>query len=103
MGFCVEVQNKKFKKEWRKELGNLEFSSNDAEAVAAMKALTQLIRDNGGEIPEGVRKQDLDQIYQIVKPNLEKDARMEFAKLDQIVRNIVTVKKMDSSDPFEFN
>jgi hypothetical protein len=96
-------KNKKFKKAWRQELGNLEFSTNDAEAVAAMRALTQLIKENGGEIPEGVRKQDLDQIYQIVKPNLEKDARLEFLKLDQVVRNIVTVKKMDSGDPFEFN
>ena len=96
-------KNKKFKKAWRQELGNLEFSTNDAEAVAAMRALTQLIKENGGEIPEGVRKQDLDQIYTTIKPNLEKDARLEFLKLDQVVRNIVTVKKMDSGDPFEFN
>jgi hypothetical protein len=96
-------KQKKYKKAWRKELSNLEFASNDAEFTESVAALTKLIRENGFQIPEGVRKQDLDQVYVTVKPRLQKDARLEYAKLEKIVREIVTVKKMDSTDPFEFN
>ena len=82
------VKMKAYKKSWRKELANLEYSTSDAEAKEAVVALikasgprhcapfawrvrstrlpgsspgAQLIRVNGNEIPEGVRKQDLDQ------------------------------------------
>ena len=87
-------KQKKFKKAWRKELSNLEFASNDAEFIEAVQNLARLIIANGREIPEGVRKMDLDQVYKTVKPRLQKEARMEFAKLDKMVLEIVTVKSM---------
>ena len=55
-------KQKVFKKEWRKQLANLEFSSNDEEALDAITKLTKLVYMNGKEIPEGVRKQDMDQV-----------------------------------------
>ena len=55
-------KQKEFKKEWRKQLSNLEFCSNDEEALDAITKLRKLIVLNGNEIPEGVRKQDLDQV-----------------------------------------
>jgi len=88
------AKQKAFKKAWRKELSNLEFASNDQEAVEAVTNLFKLIQKNGLEIPEGVRKMDLDQVYKTVKPRLSKDARMEFLKLDQLVRDITTVKNL---------
>lgn len=94
------AKQKVFKKAWRKELSNLEFAADDAEAEAAVEALIKLIYQNGKEIPEGVRKMDLDQVYKIQKAKLGKDARMKFAKLDQIVKEIVTVKPMGLEDPF---
>ena len=97
-------KQKAFKKAWRKELSNLEFSSSDAEFIEAVQNLAKLIIQNGREIPEGVRKMDLDQVYKTVKPRLQKDARMEFAKLDKMVLEIVTVKNMGPGDDIaEFN
>ena len=87
-------KQKVYKKAWRKELSKLEFADNGPEAVEAIDKLIKLIAENGFEIPEGVRKMDLDQVYKNVKPKLDKDARMEFAKLDDMVRRIVTVKGM---------
>ena len=55
----------------------------------------QMVLENGGTIPEGVRKMDLDQIYKKVKPNLGKEARMEYLELEAIVRKAVTVQKDD--------
>lgn len=55
-------KQKEFKKAWRKELSNLEFASNDQEATEAVQNLYTLINKNGLEIPQGVRKMDLDQV-----------------------------------------
>ena len=57
----------------------MEFASNDAEAEEAIDALIKLIRENGTEIPEGVRKMDLDQVYRAQKDKLTKPARMKCA------------------------
>ena len=89
-----QEKQKIFKKNWRKQLSNLEFAQNDAEAKDAIQALTKLIYANGVEIPEGVRKMDLDQVYKSQKEKLAKDTRMEFGKLDALVMRIVTVKPM---------
>ena len=86
-------KQKAFKKAWRKELSNLEFATSDAEFVEANDALFKLIQQNGFQIPEGVRKMDLDQVYKTVQPRLSKSARMEYAKLNKIVTDIVTVKR----------
>jgi len=91
-------KQKAYKKAWRKELSNLEFSSNDKEAVDAMEALYKLIKENGYEVPEGIRKQDLDQVYKRIKDSLGKDSRMEFIKLDKLVRDITTVKRMGTDE-----
>jgi hypothetical protein len=88
-------KQKVFKKAWRSLLSDLEFASGDAEALAAIKGLVQLIVQNGLEIPEGVRKQDLDQVYLVAKPRLQKETRLEFKKLDALVLQIVTVKNSD--------
>ena len=56
------------------------------------------MRANGNDIPEGVRKMDLDQIYKRIKPDLGKKARMEFLQLDEMVRNAVRVKNMAEDD-----
>ena len=90
-------KQKVFKKAWRKELANLEFCSNDAEALDAIQALVTLIIKNGKEIPEGVRKQDLDQVYKTVQGKLAKETRLEFKKLDAFVQQIVTVKNMNDN------
>ena len=87
-------KQKVFKKQWRKQLAELEFSSNDEEAMQAIDALIELIQKNGMEIPEGIRKQDMDQVYRTVQGKLQKPTRMEFKKLDAIVQQIVTVKSM---------
>mmetsp|Transcript_49265 Transcript_49265/g.128538 ORF Transcript_49265/g.128538 Transcript_49265/m.128538 type:complete len:175 (+) Transcript_49265:1-525(+) len=87
-------KQKMFKKAWRKALSDLEFASTDAEATEAMDTLYGLIKKNGFEIPEGVRKMDLDQVYKTVQPRLNKSSRMEFQKLDQIVRDITSVKTL---------
>ena len=87
-------KQKIFKKAWRKQLAELEFSSNDEEALAAINSLIELVYKNGKEIPEGVRKQDMDQVYKTVQAKLDKPTRMQFKKLDQIVQEIVTVKAM---------
>ena len=89
-----QEKQKAFKKAWRKQLSNLEFAETDAEATEAINALIKLIYENGNEIPEGVRKMDLDQVYKNVKGKLAKETRMTFAKLDTIVQKIVTVKPM---------
>lgn len=92
-------KQKVFKKAWRSLLSDLEFASGDAEALAAIKGLVQLIVQNGLEIPEGVRKQDLDQVYLVAKPRLQKETRLEFKKLDALVLQIVTVKNSDVENP----
>ena len=89
---------KKFKKAWRAKLSDLEFAQTDAEATEAVDGLYTLIMANNQEIPEGIRKMDLDQVYKIVKPRLNKDARMNFQKLDALVLKIVTTKKMGEED-----
>jgi len=90
-------KQKKFKKAWRKELSNLEFASGDEEATEAIGALLKLINANGFEIPEGVRKMDLDQVYKAVQPKLSKGARMDFAKLDRVVKDITTTKTLQGT------
>merc|ERR1719201_2818312 len=92
------VKMKAYKKSWRKELANLEYSTSDAEAKEAVVALIKLIRANGNEIPEGVRKQDLDQVYKRVKDNLGKDTRMAFGQLENEVRSAVTVKNLSAGE-----
>ena len=57
-----------------------------------------MIKDNGFQIPEGVRKMDLDQVYKTVQPRLDKNARMEFQKLNKVVTDIVTVKREGQSE-----
>jgi len=89
---------KKYKKAWRRELSNLEFASNDEEAIAAVDSLFKLIQENKFEVPEGVRKMDLDQVYKAVQPKLGKNARMNFQKLDQVVRDITSVKGVDKDE-----
>ena len=59
---------------------------------------TQMIKRNNGDIPEGVRRQDLDQIYKRIKVNMGKTARMTFLKLDETVRNAERVKNMAEDD-----
>ena len=81
---------------WRKQLANLEFSTNDAEATEAIKALGKLIADNGYEVPEGIRKMDLDQVYKTVQGNLQKETRMEFKSLDALVLKVTSTKQMGS-------
>ena len=100
---AFQKKQKSFKKAWRKQLSELEFSQNDEEATVAVDALFKLVIENGGEIPEGVRKMDLDQVYKTVKPKLGKTARMNFAKLDKLVLDIVTVKNLKGFEgAFEF-
>ena len=91
---AYQAKQKAYKKAWRKELSNLEYMSNDAEAIAAIKALTKLVKENGMEIPQGIRKQDLDQVYKRVKPQLGKEARLAFLEFDNIVRRITTVQDL---------
>ena len=93
---AFQQKQKIFKKSWRKELSNLEFASNDAEAAEAIEALKKLIYSNGFEIPEGVRKMDLDQVYRTQKAKLNKETRLKFGELDSMVLKIVTVKPMGS-------
>ena len=78
---AFQAKQKAYKKAWRKELSNLEFASNDSEAIAAINALYKLINVNGLEIPEGVRKMDLDRVYKTVQPKLSKEARMDYQKV----------------------
>ena len=89
-------KQKIFKKAWRKQLANLEFSTSDAEATEAIKALGKLIADNGYEVPEGIRKMDLDQVYKTVQGNLQKETRMEFKSLDALVLKVTSTKQMGS-------
>ncbi len=78
---AFKAKQKKYKKAWRKELSNLEFASNDAEAISAVDNLYGLLKENNFEVPEGVRKMDLDQVYKTVQPKLGKGARMNFQKV----------------------
>lgn len=96
-----QEKQKEFKKEWRKQLGNLEFCSNDVEALDAIDKLSKLIILNGNQIPEGIRKQDLDQVYKIVQNKLQKDTRLKFMVLDATVQKIVTVKSMANNYEME--
>ena len=57
-----------------------------------------MIKRNNGDIPEGVRRQDLDQIYKRIKGNMGKTARMTFLQLDETVRNAERVKNMAEDD-----
>ena len=58
----------------------------------------QMIQKNSGDIPEGVRRQDLDQIYKRIKAGMDKQARMAFLQLDDVVRNAERVKNMAEDD-----
>merc|ERR1719336_2766936 len=91
-------KQKAYKKQWRAELNNFEYASNDAESMQAIEALAKMVLQNG-DIPEGVRKMDLDQVYKRVKPNLGKQARSEYLELEGLVRKAVTVKDMRQDDP----
>ena len=44
---------------------------------------------------------DLDQVYKTVQPKLGKSARMEFQKLDLLVRDITSVKNLANN--YEIN
>ena len=57
-----------------------------------------MIQKNNGDIPEGVRRQDLDQIYKRIKEGMGKTARMSFLQLDELVRNAERVKNMAEDD-----
>ena len=50
--------------------------------------------------PEGVRKQDLDQIYNVAKNkiSLSKNTRTNFLKLDKLVYDITSVKSLKGLD-----
>ena len=91
-------KQKAYKKAWRKELANFEYSTTDAEALDSIKALAKMVRENGMEIPAGTRKMDLDQVYKRVKPNLSKGVRMAFQDFDRMVGSIVTVKDLRADD-----
>mmetsp|Transcript_39884 Transcript_39884/g.122807 ORF Transcript_39884/g.122807 Transcript_39884/m.122807 type:complete len:177 (+) Transcript_39884:39-569(+) len=93
-----QAMQKDYKKAWRKQLSNLEFSDSDGEALEAIKAIIKLIREHGNEIPQGVRKQDLDQVYKRVQPNLSKPVRMAFLDLDGLVQKAVTVKDLRADE-----
>ncbi len=93
---------KAYKKAWRRELSNMEFSADDDEAMQAMINLIKMIQENRGEIPEGVRKMDLDQVYKGIQPRLGKRARMIFGDLDGLVRGAVTVKSLKQFDPMDY-
>lgn len=140
---AFKKKQKEYKKAWRKELANLEFASDDKEAIASINGLYRLINQNGLEIPEGVRKMDLDQVwanalaakpvisqrlmtavnavqnrpglcllpvslvsptassiqvYKTVQPKLGKEARMDFQKLDLLVRDITSVKNLSAGE-----
>jgi hypothetical protein len=45
------------------------------QALEAIQMIQKMVRDRGGEIPQGVRKQDLDQVYKRVKDSLSKPVR----------------------------
>ena len=45
--------------------------------MSAIKAISKMVRDHNGEIPQGVRKQDLDQVYKRVKDTLAKPVRCD--------------------------
>ena len=92
--FCKVKKQKDYKKRWRQQLANLEYATSDLESVEAIESLAKMVMENRGEIPEGARKMDLDQVYKKIKPNLGKTARMEFLQLDEMVRSAVTVKDM---------
>jgi len=91
------VAQKKFKKAWRKQVANFEFATTDSEAIAATDAMYKLIMDNNGQVPEGVKKADLDSVYKRVQPKLGKNARMEFLKLDKLVLDIQSVKGLNNN------
>ena len=67
-------------------------------AHARTRPPTQMIQKNNGDIPEGVRRQDLDQIYKRIKEGMGKTARMAFLQLDEVVRNAERVKNMAEDD-----
>eukprot|EP00308_Calcidiscus_leptoporus_P017862 CAMPEP_0119380424 /NCGR_PEP_ID=MMETSP1334-20130426/56951_1 /TAXON_ID=127549 /ORGANISM="Calcidiscus leptoporus, Strain RCC1130" /LENGTH=184 /DNA_ID=CAMNT_0007400249 /DNA_START=9 /DNA_END=563 /DNA_ORIENTATION=+ len=91
-------KQKAYKKAWRKELANFEYATSDDEAMVAINALTKMVKENGMEIPEGVRKMDLDQVYKRVKPNLGKNVRLAFGEFDRVVGSVVTVKDLRADD-----
>ena len=80
---AFKEKQKKYKKAWRKSLSDLEFATTDAEAIAAVDNLYALIKENNFEVPEGVRKMDLDQVYKTVQPKIGKNARMNFQKVSR--------------------
>jgi hypothetical protein len=80
---AFKEKQKKYKKAWRKSLSDLEFATTDAEAITAVDNLYALIKENNFEVPEGVRKMDLDQVYKTVQPKIGKNARMNFQKVSR--------------------
>ena len=95
---AFKAAQKVYKKAWRKELANLEYASTDEERIEAVRAMLIMIQKNSGDIPEGVRRQDLDQIYKRIKAGMDKQARMAFLQLDDVVRNAERVKNMAEDD-----
>ncbi|KAL1529986.1 hypothetical protein AB1Y20_000912 [Prymnesium parvum] len=91
-------KQKKFKKAWRKELSNLEYAADDEEFVTGIQNIVKLIMANGKDLPEGARRQDLDQVYKRVQPKLGKNARMSFQQLDKLVLDITSVKTLKGFD-----
>lgn len=90
-----EKKQKVYKKAWRKEVANFEYATSDDESMAAIKSLTRLVAINGN-LPEGIRKMDLDQVYKRVKPNLGKETRLAFGELDRLVLKVSSVKDLKS-------
>ena len=96
-----QEKQKKYKKAWRGAASDFEFSSNDDEAMTAIRDLIRLIRENNNEIPQGIRKQDLDQIYAVKKGTMGKQARMAFNQLDATIRDIISPKSLKGMDDDE--
>lgn len=50
-------------------------SATPNQALEAIRMIMKMVRERNGEIPQGVRKQDLDQVYKRVKDSLSKPVR----------------------------
>jgi len=92
-----EKKQKAYKKKWRKELANLEYATSESESLEAIITLTRLVASEGN-LPEGIRKMDLDQVYKRVQPNLSKDTRLAFGQLDRLVGKVTSVKDLKGLD-----
>jgi hypothetical protein len=49
--------------------------ASPTQALEAIQSIMKIVRERNGEIPQGVRKQDLDQVYKRVKDSLSKPVR----------------------------